>query len=590
MAFNSPDNPFVGYSPGPAPGAYNFNTGDGRSFLVSGQGADQLRRQIDAMPDQRQANNGPGFFGSPSPQMPGVSQPQSGNAAGGMGGGSMGPPVQPQAQVPRGAEMPTAPAGPMPVPQRNLGPTGETSQTSQVEPQKQINPSEFIQRVHTNPHWQDVSKKVTTQGGTEDPALRQAMLEAKDKQFQAWSSEAEAQKLNEIHNVQLGQIQARDAAREADDLQQKQTRQLAAQVEAGKEYDRLQSVAMNNLNDAAGKQIETDVFKGKPGSRIMAAVAASLGAFGSSLSHSPNFALEQINKNIDNNIAEQRDRINRGVNAAQTDLARIRDKYNVSNSTAEKLYSIFATQRAQSLARQQASAIGTQEAMNRLAQIDSALADKNYAAWKQIKDDIYGQASVAAEQKFVQGGDAYRVNPQLKATAEAAKYIGETGKSMGEAAGGTYQSEHQGMTPAQEAKIAASGGGKNGKLPAKLAGLEAVQDAALKDLANYAKEDPGGFIMPHKEGGGVLATKARIDLDNSATSIAGKLAQATNGNLSEHEIQHFHELLRSPYEDVRKSAIKHLEAAVKSTREGVENQRGGAMGGAEDLGASEAKD
>lgn len=575
MAFNTPDNPFTGYSPGNIPGAYNFSTGDGRSFLVSGQGADQLRRQIDMQPKpqptaevtNQDVSRALGGYTDPSWAQPNTAPPTATDAT----------------RTPK-AEMPTAPVGPPPQPVRNLGP-GEQAPTGQTgnEPQKQINPSEFIQRVHSTPHWQDVSKKVTTTGGTEDPALRQAMLEAKDKQFQAWSAEAEAQKLNELRNVQLGTIQARDAAKEADDLQQKQTRQLAAQVEAGKEYDRLQSVAMNNLNDASGKQIETDIFKGKPGARLGAAISAGLGAFGAALTHTPNFALDIINKSIDDSIMSQRDRINRGVNAAQTDLARIRDKYNVSNSTAEKLYGIFANQRAQSLARQQAATMGTQEAMARAAQIDSALADKNAAAWNQIKNDIYGQASTSAEQKFIAGGDAYRVNPALKATAEAAKYIGETGQGMGTAAEGTYKSEHEGMTPAQEAKIAA--GGKGGKLPAKLASLEAVQDAALKDLANYSQKGPKGYVSPIGKHGGALSTDARVDLDTRASSIAGKIAQATNGNLSETEIQHFQEMLGSPYEKVRKAAAEHLEEAIKSTREGIENQRGGTMGGAEDLGA-----
>lgn len=549
--------PYDSYTPHPSiPGAAYFNpAGGGNPMLFGGQDAAQLQAMIDR---------------SPKPQM---------LAMGGQPPASM---QAPPAPLPVKADVQPAMAAPAPaptaqqLPTRSVIPGGEAAQAAPaagVPPGPQLSDlDKGYKIVHTKAGWTPSSQKVVTEGSMaqQSPELAAATTQAFADKMRADASSAEAQKLALAHQVQQSQLAATQAAQEADALEKKRIAQLAAQEEGAKEYGRITDIKQKELEQQGAKGVDQfRMYRGKAGAQIGAAIAGALGAFGAAFTHGPNFALDIINKQIDNDVLAQREEIARGVNAKQNDLARIRDKYQVDNNIAEKLLSISLTERAQALARKQAALQGGQEAMQRLAQIDSELAAKKVADLKAVQDMVLGKAQVTAEEKYRQGGDSVLLNPEIKGREAVAEATGKTSTALGAAAKGEYEATHGGQAPPKA--------GTTGALPAKMKSLRAINHSAQEDIIGADKEDPGGFIAPAGPAG--VATDARRQLDASADAIAAKIVAGSGESMTEAGLEHMKAVLSSPYESVRKAARKHFLQAAQTASKNIESEAGSATAG-----------
>lgn len=549
MAFT--DLPYDSYTPHPSiPGAYNFSNGGGNPILAGGDEAERLRRLIDASPKPQLTADNSGIANLP----PGAQLGQDPSLAGAiqdMHASDVRAPV-PGMQLAHtsapAAPKPTA-AGMMNVemPQSAGARSAEATAAQQV-PVRQITPAKpaagaaaqqpgavpppnladldsMLQVTHTKAGYTPTSRKVVTEGGVQDPELQKLMAEGYGHKMAADAAAAKAQELLLQRQVQAGQMEAAAAAKEADELHQKQVANLAAQQEASKEYNRVMAQKQDELANESKREVDQfRLFRGKPGAQIGAAIAAGLGAFGASLSHTPNFALDIINKSIDNDVQAQRDEINRGVASKQNDIARIRDKYGVDTNIAEKLLTVSLNERAQALARKQAALQGTAEAQQKLAGLDQALANQNLATLKSIQDDMYGKAQVTAEEKYRQGGTSYTLSPLAVARDKAAGLAAHTAESAGKIAAGEHAALNEGRTAAQSDKAAATGAQGEKQLIPQMARANVANQAALDALDRLEAEVNKGTL--HRVGQKITGLGADTDMQAEATHAAQAIASA----------------------------------------------------------------
>lgn len=538
MALPGYQLPYSSYEPHPSiPGAYNFTpTGGGSPYMFAGPGAQQMAGMIDQMPPpQEQASNAAanmpagdisgaiqGFAQQPS-QAPSASDmthatPQAAPDPRDLNANIPAPEVASQTADQAGTQA----AG---LPQRNYSQPAASGAPQAAPSQMAANPRDYVIKTTSKAGYTPTSEKVVTEGGVQDPAMRQAMTTAYVDKMKADNAEAEAVKMQQASLLAQSQIQAAQAAKEADALEKQKITREAAQVEAANEYGRIMQVKQDELQNASGREVDQfRMYRGKPGAQIGAAIAGALGAFGSAFTHGPNFALDIINRQIDNDVQSQREEINRGVSAKQNDIGRIKDKYNVDNTVAEKLLGISLTERAQALARKQAALQGGAEAQARLIAVDGQLAQKRIDYLNQINEHLNGKAQITAEQKYHAGGTSYGVAPELKATAQAATLMGQTGQGLGTAEEGSYKATHGGSAPPKA-------GGGEGKESPRIAMKRAVNESALEDLPTLEKADKGGVFVPGLPD--ALKSEERKDIEANAAAMVSKLTDAAGDPLTE---------------------------------------------------------
>jgi hypothetical protein len=591
--------PFDGYEPHPdIPGAYHFTpAGGGSPILAAGPEAERMRALIDRAPAPQQlASNAPapaaaGLMpqGDDTQMRDFIQAQQGGQATPGASLSHAAPVVADPRALSTNLPTPTAAGAPQPqaTPQeiaRQVIPPPSAVAPAPSADQAQAGPQlsdldKGYKIVHSKGGWQPSSQKVTTEGAIQDPALAKATTEAIVDKMRAEASSAEAQKLALTAQVQQSQIAAADAAKEADQLEKQRIARLAAMQAGAEEYGRITGIKQKELEAAGGKEVDQfRMYRGRPGAQIGAAIAGALGAFGSAIARTPNFALDIINKQIDNDVMSQREEIARGVNAKQNDLMRIRDKYGVDNNVAEKLLSISLTERAQALARKQAALQGGAEAQQKLADLDAQLAARKVADMKSIQDIVLGKAQVSAEEKYRQGGDSVVLAPQVIGRQKVAEATGKTGEALGKASEGEYMATHGGAKPPK------AGAGGPGKAPARLSGALAINESAVDDIDNFINEQPKGFVrrpgtVEEHVTGRALTSDERDALDTKATAIVGKVVKGSNDSISKEELEHFREMLTSPYESVRTAGAKELKRALLTTQKGlnraIDRSRGG---------------
>lgn len=586
--------PFSAYEPHPdINGAYNFTpTNGGPPQLHYGDEANRIKSMIDMAPPPQLTASNAAPLGAPPPGFAAAIQAQHDreaddamrsalvpqahtsappaapiSAAGIMSGAT------PMAPSPATA-MPNAPATAAQGVRRNIIPQDAATsavpgESTNVNPGP--NPQNYLVHTHTKAGYVPTAQKVVTEGGVQDPELAKVMGGAYADKMKADASQAEADKLLAFHQTQQSQIAAADAAKQEDAMQQKRIANLAAQEESTKEYGRVMGLAQKDLDKASSAEVDPNrIWRGKPGAQISAAIAAGLGAFGASLSHTPNFALDMINRQIDRDVEAQHNAINRGVAAKNNNILRIRDKYGVDNSTAEKLYSVFATQEAQALARKQAALQGGADAQQRLQAIDAGLAARRLKDLQDMQATMFGKAQITAEQRYQQGGDSVGVSQELKATAQAAGYLGQTGQGLGQAAAGSFQAQHEGLTAAQAAK-----GGPGAKESPRIAMKEAVNESAREDLPALEKADAGGTIAPDIHG---VGTEARTKLNAAVDAYTSKLVDAAGDPLTDSQLAHLRSRLGSPIASVRaetRAALQHgTETYGRALNRAADRSRG----------------
>lgn len=455
---------------------------------------------------------------------------------------------------------PQVPSGPR---QINLdSPQGE-AQSGQ--PQEHTNLDNYIEQYTTEGGWHPTSKAVSVKGGVQDPkelaAFARAYGEAQIAEEQAAANEKLAlQAAADANNTAFVEEKNKQLGLEA-----QQAQRLARQQQVDEQYGTLMQKAQDDLAKMSAREVQPNrIYEGKPGAQIMAALAASLGAFGASLNHTPNFAMDFINKQIDRDIDAQRDEINRGVSAKQNDIARIRDKYNVSTNTAEKIAALQATEYAGVMARKQASMLGGQNAQIALAKIDQQLAQSKLARLKDLHNTISGEVETKSDEKYSQGGTGYRVKPIVEAREKVAKSLGGTAQGLSTA-------EHEGQAPGKQ------GAGGAGKMAASIARQQAIAKTAHSELDKIIAKDPGGWFIAPNAGEGALKSDKRVKYEQAVNASVGKVITGLGEGMSKENKEELQHNLNSPNPLVRKEAGEQLRANMAITVEALEATRGNAV-------------
>lgn len=412
--------------------------------------------------------------------------------------------------------------------------------------------------VHTPAGWHPSSQSVETKGAVQDPALQQAMLENYAIRSKEAGDRAEADKLQQMHIAMQSDIAANEAGKEKEAREQRERDLLAAQQSSLDEYKRIMGVKQGELADASKREVDQyRMYRGNTGAAIGAALAAGLGAFGASISHTPNFALDFITKSIDRDVEAQRDEINRGVASKQNDIARIRDQYNVSTPIAEKLLAINLTEKTQAMAAKQAALAGGQAAQEKLQGLNMQLADYRGKLLQDMQKTLYGDATVKADSKYSSGGDSVQLTTEAKRLKLGAEAYGATGQGAAKGAGGEYEASHEGRTAAQNDKQ-----GGAGKESPRIAVKRATNESAMEDLPILEKADKGGYFVPGIHD--VLKSQERKDVEAYAAALVSKLTDAAGDPATEAVRHDIYSRLSGADPEVRAKTRKALKAGTET--------------------------
>lgn len=199
--------------------------------------------------------------------------------------------------------------------------TADTSSPQTVQPPPMA-PQQVVRATPMAPQARPVQQGPAVPSG---PSPLTQMRQAYDQQASATRdltsaqlSQNEAQTTGDAQVAQLQREQAEGAAARAKEQQEQSARQLA-------EIHRLG-------NEAAAKKIDPDRWwhNQNTGAKVLYAISAALGGFAAGWTHTPNAALEDINRHIDHDIAAQRMDIEQAhgkVSDAKSVLAEMYNRY-----------------------------------------------------------------------------------------------------------------------------------------------------------------------------------------------------------------------------------------------------------------------
>lgn len=280
---------------------------------------------------------------------------------------------------------------------------------------------------------------------------------------------------------------------------------------------------------------------------IGSALAVGLGAFGSALAKTPNYANQIVQGAIDRDIAAQEDEIQRKGANANNAMANFVKTYGLTLDESRELAKSTQLRYAASMVDLNAAKMTSIDAKAKAAAMKAdflAQAQKRDADLAQmLKGRITKQFAFVQPRAATRG---YYKEPTLKDLHEGATAVGAVNKAFAPAGGG--------------------------KLSARLGAQEATNESAIEDLQNFKKNAPEGYVMPDVPG--VPRTDARIALDAQVDAIVGKVVTGSNGAYSHEEAQALKTQLHDPRESVRNAAAARLHEALRTSHGAIERQRG----------------
>lgn len=578
MALPGYQLPYSSYEPHPSiPGAYNFTpTGGGSPYMFAGPGAQQMAGMIDQMPpqaDMRTANRAGStvttpFQGDPEANMPAGPSPVASDATQAPGMQVAGQTADREGAA--AAALAQDASAPLPgAPAAKPAQGAATTPAIAIDPYKHVsavNPVKMARNAVAVP----ATQTVTAEGGVQDPELAAHMKQLGSDQIAAQQEEAKIKKDVLVQQgLQLQADQALAAKQQIDSTADIAAKSAALDIVKDEGTKRIQ-IAQQDLDAENNKQVDSyALFRGRPGAQIAAALAGALGAFGSAFTHGPNFALDIINRNISDNIAEQNQNISRGQANARNDLSRIMDTYKVDKDDATNILKLAYQKKVDAQARERAATMGTQQAQLAYAAIQPQLLAQQAATEKSISDSVLGKVSVTQNAKMVQPSAGGTQPKTLKEIVEE-KELNARGVIADQ------KVTHGGVLP--------KAGAAAGKLPARIASMQINNHSAQEDIVNLKKEmakNPG-WIAPgaHIPLVGDVGTNARLDRNAIVAAIVGKAVAGSNGSINESEMHEFKAALGSGNAELATKTADRILEALKTADKAIEEQRGGVQGAA----------
>lgn len=186
--------------------------------------------------------------------------------------------------------------------------------------------------------------------------------------------------------------------------------------------------------------------------QIGAAIAQAFGAGAATLTGGPNVVLNQINGYIDRDIANQRQQIEAGKEAANNQLAVLNRQFG-NLDQAEAALKIAQQKKVETMAQSYAASTKSEDIQSALNVWLADNEQRRVAAEQQFQNAAYGKTSVTTGAKVVQGSAGGMRAPT---EAEVSKRY-ETLDKRGKVVEGTYEGEIKrqkalGMDPEKKAK------------------------------------------------------------------------------------------------------------------------------------------
>ena len=325
---------------------------------------------------------------------------------------------------------------------------------------------------------------------------------------------------------------------------------------------------LQQLEDERAKMKVKDLFEGRPGAAIAAALMEGLGAFAASMTGSPNFAMQVINKQVENYRQQQLDKVDQASKGVENAKWMVENARMEMNAQEAGMYKSIAQQRAANLAK-------------------FGKSDAEVAA-----DKIVQAASKEAEQRQAQNATmlANRGEEQRQHAAQRALIGSEIGKNNAEtaklgaeaAAAGTKEESGRGFGVRVQKATLTEKGRQALEIHDRLQseGVTLTDADRQKYQNNLAEVEKAKHMsLFEQEAGrklGLLATdpykgfsdkKRQLLQANELLTQVG--AGVTNIGASEHEMEHGRQIfdLNSP-------------GATPAMRDQVVNQVRGIVGGA----------
>lgn len=513
----------VGYQPiQGAPDAYRFQMADGQSATFFGQNAADLKARVDAadaatnsgmlaqnMSVDPSASGAGGMSeatdaGGASPPPPAPAPPVTPPQTLPPGGMSVAPPSPDQTMSVQPAQTMSPNPGPAPAPNPNAGTSpytmggvnvglrqGAGGQLQEYSPGSAGSKGGLALRTQSQSGGFDPSQQYVDQMDE----LHQTRQAANEVAMGAAQKQAEMQRSYLDEQLRQNSIDQQEAARRQD--------QIAVGVQSLQaKYDK----ASKDYGSSAPPQDNRGV-----GERIAGAIAMGMGAFGAAMTHSPNFAMELINRSID-----------RDIHAQETAIAVKKDKANNALGDLQRQMGSLE------LARAATRGIRLQQAKTQYDRIAATTGDE------QVRANALNISAKLDEEHATQMED-YRLKaigqvtksfvntPRIAPTAAGWHNVGTKAaiNIVKEGAGLDAQNAGTAKTLASVGKGGASGATKQAQL--------ASNDAALAALSEYDKllaEGGDSGVLNTGIGGSDRSKKLGV----AAQAMAPVLGRALEGN------------------------------------------------------------
>lgn len=407
------------------------------------------------------------------------------------------------------------------------------------------------------------AQSVVTEGGIQDPEARKAAVEAYHAQVDAQKNLAKVQE--DSATAQLEQQRA--------DLLEAQQRQGAAESEIAKqqarqsvlrqEFDNRMAIAQKDYDVASSKEVDQyRVFKGSTGATlagILSAVAAGFGAVGASISHNPNnYALQTMNRIMDNDIEAQRAQIQQGVAKSSNDLKRIADQYNVDYDDAAQILKLNYARSLDAQAAKKAALAGTLQAKQAYAAVQPTFQKWMADAQANLQASLDGKVKMVQEAKMVtpsRGGFVPKTDEEITKEYERGARRAVAESTM----------EHGGQKPGAQAPEKAAG-----EVTPNLSRALVATETALRSVDELiAKNESRGYAgtAANKLAGAVTDTEWSTLVNHGAQPIAS--AEANGMAADPHRTNELESALNSGNYNTVKNHLNSLRDQLSKKRESI---------------------
>jgi len=351
----------------------------------------------------------------------------------------------------------------------------------------------------------------------ETPEDKAARLEHEKLRAAQYEEQISAYKASAAASTAAFEEQRAQALSDQETAQAQITAGLERKKAIEDDYNRMLAATQKERDAAMSAKVDPNrLFHGNGGAAnaIASAIAVGLGAFGSSLARSPNYAQQIVQAAIDRDVDSQRDQINRKGQAAQNAVSEVQRKYGLSLDEAASFVKEQQLRYSAARMQMQAAKMGGAEVQQKAAPAIAAMmaqADKEQAqqalSYKGRKATQYAviqpQAATAGYFSGPTGKDVAQASHTVAEQEKA--FPGTGGKTEGEVVPGLARSAtavDTGLRALPELQDLSQKAGFTGQVIDKVTGLGADTEltTASQHMAyNVASAEVNGMVPdPHR--------------------------------------------------------------------------------------------